>query len=167
MRLVSISDLFDRSRRSVVYISNRIKNVLDSRQKVKFDFSGHFRYIPRENRRKGTPMTGLPNMAGMMKQFQKMQEQMARVQEELAQKNVVGESGGGMVKVTANGRQQLIGIQIDKEVLNPAEVEMLEDLVLAAANKALEDAGKMAQEAMAKVTSGLLPNIPGLKIPGL
>jgi len=112
-------------------------------------------------------MTGLPNMAGMMKQFQKMQEQMARVQEELAQKNVVGESGGGMVKVTANGRQQLIGIQIDKEVLNPAEVEMLEDLVLAAANKALEDAGKMAQEAMAKVTSGLLPNIPGLKIPGL
>jgi nucleoid-associated protein EbfC len=112
-------------------------------------------------------MTPLPNMAGMMKQFQKMQEQMAQVQDELAQKTIVGESGGGMVKVTVNGKQQLVGIQIDKELLNPAEVEMLEDLILAASNKALEDAGKMAQEAMARVTSGLLPNIPGLKIPGL
>jgi nucleoid-associated protein EbfC len=116
---------------------------------------------------KGDPMTALPNMAGMMKQFQKMQEEMARVQDELAQKTVVGEAGGGMVKVTCNGRQQLVGIHIEKEVLQPAEVEMLEDLILAAANKALEDAGKMAQEAMARVTSGLLPNIPGLKLPGL
>lgn len=112
-------------------------------------------------------MTGMPNMAGMMKQVQKMQEKMARVQEELEQKMVVGEAGGGMVKVTANGKQHLVKIQIDKEVVNPADVEMLEDLILAASNKALDDAGKMAQEELARATSGMLPNIPGLNLPGL
>jgi DNA-binding YbaB/EbfC family protein len=112
-------------------------------------------------------MTGMPNMAGMMKQVQKMQEKMARVQEELEQKTVVGEAGGGMVKVTVNGKQHLVKIQIDKEVVNPADVEMLEDLILAASNKALDDAGKMAQEELARATSGMLPNIPGLNLPGL
>ncbi len=111
-------------------------------------------------------MKGLPNMAGMMKQVQKMQEKMAQVQEELESKTVVGESGGGMVKVTANAKQHIVKIQIDPEVVNPEDVEMLEDLVLAATNKALEDAGKVAQEEMAKVTSGLMPNIPGLGLPG-
>ena len=106
-------------------------------------------------------MAGLPNMSGMMKQIQKMQEKMAQVQEELEAKTVVGEAGGGMVKVTANGKQQLVKVQIDKEVVNPDDVEMLEDLVLAATNKALEDSAKMAQEEMAKATSGMLPNIPG------
>ncbi len=112
-------------------------------------------------------MKGMPNMAGMMKQVQKMQERMAQVQQELEQKTVTAESGGGMVKVTANGRQALVKIQIDKEVINPEDVEMLEDLVLAATNKALEDAAKMAQEEMAKVTSGMMPNIPGLSLPGI
>lgn len=112
-------------------------------------------------------MKGLPNMAGMMKQMQKMQERIAQVQEELEAKTVVGESGGGMVKVTANGKQHLTGIQIDREVVNPDEVEMLEDLIVAAANKALEDAAKMAQDEMAKATSGMIPNIPGLNIPGM
>ncbi len=112
-------------------------------------------------------MKGMPNMAGMMKQVQKMQERMAQVQQELEQKTVTAESGGGMVKVTANGRQALVKIHIDKEVINPEDVEMLEDLVLAATNKALEDAAKMAQEEMAKVTSGLMPNIPGLNLPGI
>lgn len=112
-------------------------------------------------------MAGMPNMAGMMKQIQKMQEKMAEVQEMLEQKTVTAESGGGMVKVTANGRHQIVAIQIDTEVVNPAEKEMLEDLVLAASNKALEDAGKMAQEEMAKVTSGMMPNIPGLSFPGM
>jgi DNA-binding YbaB/EbfC family protein len=112
-------------------------------------------------------MAGMPNMAGMMKQVQKMQEKMARVQEELENKTMVGEAGGGMVKVTANGKQHLVKIEIDKEVVNPADIEMLEDLVLAAANKALDDAGKMAQEEMAKATSGMLPNIPGLNLPGM
>lgn len=111
-------------------------------------------------------MKGMPNMTGMMKQVQKMQEKMAQVQTELEQKIVTAESGGGMVKVTANGKQQIVKIQIDKEVVNPDDIEMLEDLVLAAINKALEDASKMAQEEMAKVTSGMMPNIPGLSLPG-
>ena len=112
-------------------------------------------------------MKGLPNMAGMMKQVQHMQEKMAQVQQELEQKTVSAESGGGVVKVTANGKQTLVKIQIDKEVVNPDDVEMLEDLVLAASNKALEEASKMAQEEMSKVTSGMLPNIPGLNLPGM
>ena len=112
-------------------------------------------------------MAGIPNMSGMMKQLQKMQEKMAQVQEQLEQKTVIGEAGGGMVKVTANGRQAIVKIEIDKEVVNPADIGMLEDLVVAATNKALEDSGRMAQEEMARVTSGVLPNIPGLNLPGL
>jgi len=106
-------------------------------------------------------------MSGMMKQIQKMQERMAQVQEELEHKTVVGDAGGGMVKVTANGKQRLTAIAIEHEVINPDEKEMLEDLILAAANKALEDSQKLAQDEMSKATSGLLPNIPGLNLPGM
>ncbi|MGA9115487.1 MAG: YbaB/EbfC family nucleoid-associated protein [Bacteroidota bacterium] len=112
-------------------------------------------------------MKGVPGMAGMMKQVQKMQEAMARVQQELEGRTVTAESGGGMVRVTANGKQRITAVHIEPEVVNPADVEMLEDLVLAAANKALEDSSHMAQEEMARVTSGLLPPIPGLNLPGL
>lgn len=112
-------------------------------------------------------MTAMPNMMGMMKQIQKMQEKMAQVQQDLEAKTVIGEAGGGMVKVTANGRQQIVKIQIDKEVVDPNDTDMLEDLVVAATNKALEEAAKMAQEEMSKVTSGILPNIPGLTLPGM
>ena len=111
-------------------------------------------------------MAGLPNVSGMMKQIQKMQEKMAQAQEALEGKTVIGESGGGMVRVTANGKLHLLKMQIDREVVNPDDLEMLEDLILAAANKALEDAQKMAQEEMAKATSGMMPNIPGLNLPG-
>jgi DNA-binding YbaB/EbfC family protein len=112
-------------------------------------------------------MPALPNMQGMLKQIQKMQEKMAQVQEDLESKTVVGEAGGGMVKVTANGRQHIVKVTIDKEVGASGDVEMLEDLVLAATNKALDEAGKMAQEEMAKVTSGMLPNSPGMNLPGM
>ena len=112
-------------------------------------------------------MGGFPNMGGMMKQIQKMQEKMAQVQASLETKTVVGESGGGMVKATINGKQQLVKLQIEKEVVNPEETDMLEDLILSAVNKGLEEASKMAQEEMSKATNGMMPNIPGLNFPGM
>jgi DNA-binding YbaB/EbfC family protein len=108
----------------------------------------------------------MPNMQSMMKQVQKLQEKMAEVQAELEQKTVTADSGGGMVRVTINGKQQLVSISVEKEVVNPEEVEMLEDLIVSAVNRGLEESQRMAQEEMAKVTAGALPRIPGLNFPG-
>ncbi|MFI5211343.1 MAG: YbaB/EbfC family nucleoid-associated protein [Ignavibacteria bacterium] len=106
-------------------------------------------------------------MKGMLEQVQKMQEKMQEVQNELENKFIQAESGGGMVKVTMNGKLQLTGIKIEKEVINPDDQEMLEDLLVAAVNKAIDSAQKMAQEEMQKATSGMLPNIPGLNLTGM
>ena len=106
----------------------------------------------------------MKGMGGMMKQIQKMQAEMERVQNELGNKTIDSESGGGIVKVVANGKKEIVKIEIGQEVINPDDKEMLEDLVVAAVNKALEAAGKMAEEELASVTKGMIP--PGMNIPG-
>jgi len=102
----------------------------------------------------------MKGMGNMMKQAQQLQSKMMKLQEELAEKTVESSSGGGMVTVTANGRQQVLSIQIEKEVVDPDDVEMLQDLVLAAINDALAKAQEMVSSEMGKLTGGL--NIPGL-----
>lgn len=109
-----------------------------------------------------------PNMANLFKQAQKMQEEMEKVQAALEEMTVEGAAGGGMVTVTANGKQQIVSIKIDPEVLSDDDVEMLEDLVVAATNQALEKSQEMSQNEMQKVAGGMLGNLPpGMKIPGL
>lgn len=106
------------------------------------------------------------NMQGMLKQLQEMQQKIARVQNDLEQKTVTAESGGGMVKVIANGRQKIQQIKIERDAINPEDIDMLEDLIVAAVNKALGEAAALSQAEMAKATGGMLPNIPGLTLPG-
>ncbi|MHB1048969.1 MAG: YbaB/EbfC family nucleoid-associated protein [Bacteroidota bacterium] len=110
---------------------------------------------------------GLGNIQDVMKRAQEMQQRIAQVQDELAQKTVSAESGGGMVKVTANGKQHILKITIERDVIDPKDAELLEDLIVAGVNKAIDESQKMAQEEMKKATAGMLPNIPGLNIPGL
>ena len=104
-------------------------------------------------------------MQGMLKQVQKMQAEMQRVQGELVNLTVSEEAGGGMVKATANGNRELISLEIDPQVINSEERDILEDLIVAAVNKVLSSAAKMAEEELAKVTKGMIP--PGMNIPGL
>jgi hypothetical protein len=107
------------------------------------------------------------NMSGLLKQAQKMQEAIKKAQDNLENIKVEGQAGGGMVKVVANANQEILEIKIDPEVVDPEDVEMLEDLILAAVNQATEQAKEKAQEEMSQVTGGMMPNIPGLKLPGL
>jgi DNA-binding YbaB/EbfC family protein len=96
----------------------------------------------------------------MMKQAQKMQAQILKIQEEMAERSVEASAGGGMVAVTANGKQEILSIRIEPEVVDPEDVEMLQDLVAAAVNEALKKAQEMVAEEMAKVTGGM--QLPGL-----
>ncbi len=102
----------------------------------------------------------MKGMANMMKQAQKLQAKVLRLQEELADQTVETASGGGMVKVVANGKQQIVAIRIEKEVIDPDDAEMLQDLVLAAVNDALAKSQEMVTREMGKITGGM--NIPGL-----
>jgi nucleoid-associated protein EbfC len=108
-------------------------------------------------------MKGIPNMGNFMKQAQQFQTKMTKLQEELGQKTVEASAGGGMVGVVVNGHQEILSVKIDPEVINPEDVEMLQDLILAAVNDGLTKAKNMVNEEMGKLTKGLnIPNIPGL-----
>ncbi len=102
----------------------------------------------------------MKGMGNMMKQAQQIQAKLAKMQEELVHKTVEASAGGGMVKVVANGKQQIVSIQIEKEVVDPQDVDMLQDLILAAINEALLKSQQMVSAEMSKITGGL--NIPGL-----
>ena len=111
-----------------------------------------------------------PNMAAIMKQAQKVQEEMQKVQEDLVNITVDATSGGGMVKVTANCKLEILSISIEPEVYGEEDKEMLEDLIVAAVNQAITAAQQRASEEMEKVTGGLLGglNMPGgMKFPGM
>jgi DNA-binding YbaB/EbfC family protein len=99
-------------------------------------------------------------LGDMMRQAQKLQSEMQKMQEEAKQKTVEASSGGGMVTVIATGAGEIVSIKIEKDVVNPEDVDMLQDLILAACNEALRRAQQMVNDEMSKLTMGL--NIPGL-----
>jgi DNA-binding YbaB/EbfC family protein len=105
-------------------------------------------------------LKNMGNMNKLMKQVQKMQQDMVKLQEELQEKTVEATAGGGVVKVVASGKKQLVSIEIDPEVVDPDDVEMLQDLIMAATNEALQKAEDMVADEMGKLTGGI--NMPGL-----
>ena len=112
-------------------------------------------------------MKGL-GISNLLKQAQQTQEEIQRVKQELGKQKVTGSAGGDMVTVIANGKQQIIDIKIDKETIEMNDKEMLEDLLVAAVNQALEKSQDLANDQLSKATGGLLSNLPeGIKIPGL
>ena len=102
----------------------------------------------------------MKGFGNIMKEAQKLQQQMEALQAEVGKKKVAATSGGGMVTVEANGKQEILSIKIDREVINPEDAQMLEDLVLAACNEALRKSRDMVQAEMGKLTAGL--KIPGM-----
>ena len=99
-------------------------------------------------------------MGNMLKQAQKLQSKIFQLQDQLADKTVETTVGGGMVKAVANGRQELLSIKLEPEVVDPDDVQMLEDLIVAAVNDALKKAQEMVTEEMTKLTGGF--KIPGI-----
>ncbi len=106
---------------------------------------------------------GFPGMGGnmnnMMKQVQKMQKEMAKLQEEIEQRTVEASAGGGAVTVVATGKKEIVSIAIKPEVIDPEDVEMLQDLITAAVNEAIRQADEMLSREMSKITGGM--NLPG------
>lgn len=102
----------------------------------------------------------MKDLGGLVKQAQQLQAKMAKAQEELANKTVETSAGGGMVTVVANGRQEIVSIKIERQVVDPDDIDMLQDLILAAVNDALKKSQHMMQQEMAQIAGGL--KIPGL-----
>jgi DNA-binding YbaB/EbfC family protein len=105
-------------------------------------------------------LLSVQNIGNIMKQAKKLQERMTSLQNELALRTVEASAGGGMVSVLVNGKHELVSLKIEKEVVNPEDVDMLQDLILAAVNEGMRKAQEMAAAEMAKLTGGI--NIPGL-----
>ena len=105
-----------------------------------------------------------PQFQQLVKEMQRIQKKLEETQKQLEEKTVTVQVGGGMVTVTANGRQEIISIQIENELINPEEKEMLEDLVVTGVNEALKRAKEMVEEELTKITGGL--KFPGLNLPG-
>lgn len=104
-------------------------------------------------------MKGMGNMGNMMKQMQKMQKKMAQAQEDLAGMTFTASVGGGMVTVTANGTKEITDVEIKEEVMDPDDIEMLQDLIIAATNEVLKQVDEKSNETMGQFTKGL--NMPG------
>ena len=102
----------------------------------------------------------LGDMSQLLQHAQKMQKEMRTIQDELKKRNVVGEAGGGMVKVYVNGQQQVLKVEIEKEAVDPEEVGMLEDLILMAVKSGIEKSQELSRNEMAKVTGGM--QLPGM-----
>jgi len=105
-------------------------------------------------------MKGMGNMQGMMKQMQKMQKQMAKAQEELGEKRLEGTAGGGMVKVIVSGDKQVVEVIVDPSVVDPEDIEMLQDLIVIATNDAMTKAEELTNSTMGQFTKGM--NLPGM-----
>lgn len=106
---------------------------------------------------------GNMDMSSLLKQAQKMQDDMQKTQEQLETEIVEGSAGGGLVKVTVNGKKKVLSLKIDPKVLDPDDVEEVEDLVMAAMNQAIDNADKLSSDEMSKV----MPKLPnGFKLPG-
>ncbi|HZG73203.1 MAG TPA: YbaB/EbfC family nucleoid-associated protein [Chondromyces sp.] len=103
-------------------------------------------------------MRGMGNMQNMMKQMQKMQKKMAEAQEELAEKKIEGTAGGGMVTVIVSGQKEVLDVQIKEEVVDPDDIDMLQDLILAATNDALKKVDEITNQTMGQFTKGM--NLP-------
>lgn len=103
---------------------------------------------------------GAPSMNNMMKQVKKMQEQMEKAQSEIEEKEFSSSAGGGVVEATVNGKKEVISVKINPDVVDPEDVEMLEDLIMVAINDAMTKAANYNEETMGKLTGGI--NIPGL-----
>lgn len=100
------------------------------------------------------------NMQDLVRQAKRMQKQMEKARDEAGAKTVEGTAGGGMVTVTANGRSEILSVKIEKEVVDPEEIEMLQDLIVAASNQAIQRANEMMQAELGQVTGGMpIPNM--------
>jgi DNA-binding YbaB/EbfC family protein len=107
----------------------------------------------------------IPDVMKLLRQFQKLQGEMKKIQEEIAKEEVTGSSGGGMVEVTINGKFEVVDIRIEKKLLKGDDAQMLEDLILAAVNNAMSKVQELIKERLGQITGGL--QLPGMGIPGL